>query len=207
VEQGYFQLCIALYRPDIPSHVASNNGLVSPPQSTSEPDLIRGLQQLSISQSQSTIPALNDGGSMMSTPVRSSALQMHPSYGYMPILYQSVPPYVLDNLPPQSHSGGFPSATLPYINPMAPRSAYIPRDMIVPRGFPPLNRRQNATRISRSPYYQRADQHNFVNIDHIKEGTDVRTTVSSFMKTMNRAGLIFNRSCCGIYLIKLTKHI
>lgn len=60
---------------------------------------------------------------------------------------------------------------------MVPRSAYIPRDMI-PRGLPGLSRRQNATRVSRSPYYQQTNSHNHVDVNRIREGTDVRTTVS-----------------------------
>jgi hypothetical protein len=56
--------------------------------------------------------------------------------------------------------------------------------MIVPRQFPGLNpglnRRHNATRVARSPYYQQTNSHNHVDVNRIREGTDVRTTVRSF---------------------------
>ncbi|WYZ40324.1 hypothetical protein EsH8_IV_000665 [Colletotrichum jinshuiense] len=38
-------------------------------------------------------------------------------------------------------------------------------------------RRQHATRINRSPYYNVASHHNHVDVNRIREGTDVRTTI------------------------------
>lgn len=55
-------------------------------------------------------------------------------------------------------------------------------DLTTPRQFQhygrPDNRRQNAMRVSRSPYYNAANHHNHVDVGRIREGTDVRTTVS-----------------------------
>ncbi|CCF42833.1 hypothetical protein CH063_02934 [Colletotrichum higginsianum] len=42
------------------------------------------------------------------------------------------------------------------------------------RGEP---RRQNAARVNRSPYYNVASHHNHVDVNRIREGTDVRTTI------------------------------
>lgn len=39
------------------------------------------------------------------------------------------------------------------------------------------NRRQNAMRVSRSPYYSSAGHHNHVDVNRIRDGIDVRTTV------------------------------
>ncbi|KAI1122901.1 RNA recognition motif 2-domain-containing protein [Nemania abortiva] len=180
--EGGFQLCIALYRPDVRSFSPVNGGMTSPTRtSMAGLDIVHDLQRLSMSQSQSTVPALNNTNTLLSTPIRSPALQVHPTYGMLPIVYHSIPmatpPYVFDNMPSRSHSAAFSSAAYPFINPMAPRSAYIPRDMMVPRGLPGLNRRQNATRVSRSPYYQQTNSHNHVDVNRIREGTDVRTTI------------------------------
>ncbi|KAI1185922.1 RNA recognition motif 2-domain-containing protein [Nemania serpens] len=180
--EGGFQLCIALYRPDIPSYGTANSGVISPARtSTTESDMVNDLQRLSMSRSQSTVPALNSTNSLLSTPVRSPALQMHPTYGMLPIVYHSIPtatpPYVFDSIASRPYAAAFSPAGYQFINPMAPRSAYIPRDMVIPRQFPGLNRRQNASRISRSPYYQQTNSHNHVDVNRIREGTDVRTTI------------------------------
>ncbi|KAI0481657.1 RNA recognition motif 2-domain-containing protein [Xylaria cf. heliscus] len=180
--EGGFQLCIALYRPDIPSYGATNTGIISPARtSTTGSDIVHDLQRLSMSRSQSTVPALNNANALLSTPIRSSGLQMQPTYGMLPILYHGIPmttpPYVFDNLPARSHAAAFSSAAYPFLSPVAPRSAYVPRDMIVPRQYPGLNRRQNATRVSRSPYFQQTNNHNHVDVNRIREGTDVRTTI------------------------------
>ncbi|KAI0455684.1 RNA recognition motif 2-domain-containing protein [Xylaria acuta] len=180
--EGGFQLCIALYRPDIPSYGTVNSGVISPARtSTTGSDIVQDLQRLSMSRSQSAVPALNNANALLSTPVRSSGLQMQPTYGMLPILYHGIPmttpPYVFDNLPSRSHTAAFSSAAYPFLSPVAPRSAYIPRDMIAPRQYPGLNRRQNATRVSRTPYYQQTNSHNHVDVNRIREGTDVRTTI------------------------------
>ncbi|KAI0395334.1 RNA recognition motif 2-domain-containing protein [Xylariaceae sp. FL0594] len=178
-----FQLCIALYRPDIPPYTSpSNSGVMSPAQtSATGSDLAHDLQRLSISRPQSALPAFNNPSNLVSTPVRSPALQMHPAYGMLPILYPGIPmatpPYVFDQLSARSPSATFSSAGYPMISPMTPRSAYIPRDLMIPRPYAGLHRRQNATRIARSPYYQQANSHNHVDVNRIREGTDVRTTI------------------------------
>ncbi|KAI0971707.1 RNA recognition motif 2-domain-containing protein [Xylaria arbuscula] len=180
--EGGFQLCIALYRPDVSAYGITNSGMISPARtSTTGSDIVHDLQRLSMSRPQSTVPALNNANTLLNTPVRSPALQVQPTYGMLPIVYHGIPmttpPYVFDNLPSRSHAAAFSSAAYPFLSPMTPRSAYIPRDMIVPRQFQSLSRRQNATRISRSPYYQQTNSHNHVDVNRIREGTDVRTTI------------------------------
>ncbi|KAL0931587.1 meiosis protein mei2 [Colletotrichum truncatum] len=41
----------------------------------------------------------------------------------------------------------------------------------------PELRRQNAARVNRAPYYSVANHHNHVDVNRIREGTDVRTTI------------------------------
>ncbi|KAI0433941.1 RNA recognition motif 2-domain-containing protein [Xylaria sp. FL1042] len=180
--EGGFQLCIALYRPDVSAYGTAHSGMISPARtSTTGSDIVHDLQRLSMSHSQPTVPGSNNANALLSTPVRSPALQMQPTYGMLPVVYHGIPmttpPYVFDNLSSRSHTAAFSTAAYPFLSPMTPRSAYIPRDMIVPRQFQGLNRRQNATRISRSPYYQQTNSHNHVDINRIREGTDVRTTI------------------------------
>ncbi|KAI2637518.1 RNA recognition motif 2-domain-containing protein [Xylaria nigripes] len=180
--EGGFQLCIALYRPDIDPYNTANGGVMSPARtSTTGSDIVQEFQRLSMSRAQSTLPTLSNGNALLSTPIRSPALQVQPAYGMLPILYHGIPmatpPYVFDNVHPRSHNAALSSAAYPFLSPMAPRSAYVPRDMVGPRHLPTLNRRQNATRISRSPHYQQSNSHNHVDVNRIREGTDVRTTI------------------------------
>lgn len=162
---------------------------MSPSRTPTGFDLAHDMQRLSMSRSQSTVPALNNANTLLSTPIRSSALQVQPTYGMVPVVYHGIPmatpPYVLDGLSSRSHSAAFsptaypPSTSYSFLSPMASRNAYIPRDMVVTRPFSGMNRRQHATRVSRSPFYQQANNHNHVDVNRIREGTDVRTTVSS----------------------------
>ncbi|GAP89639.1 putative meiosis protein mei2 [Rosellinia necatrix] len=180
--EGGFQLCIALYRPDISSYGTINNDVISPTRtSTASSDIAHDLQRLTMSRSQSTVPTLNNASTILRTPIRSPALQVQPTYGMLPIVYHGIPmatpPYVFDSLPSRPHTAAFSSAAYPFLSPMTSRNAYIPRDMVVPRPFPGLNRRQNATRVSRSPYFQPTNSHNHVDVNRIREGTDVRTTI------------------------------
>ncbi|KAJ8123704.1 hypothetical protein ONZ43_g404 [Nemania bipapillata] len=68
--EGGFQLCIALYRPDIRSYGTANNGVISPARtSTTGSDIVQDLQRLSMSRSQSTVPTLNSANTLLSTPI------------------------------------------------------------------------------------------------------------------------------------------
>ncbi|KAI1824877.1 RNA recognition motif 2-domain-containing protein [Xylaria intraflava] len=180
--EGGFQLCIALYRPDTDPYGVVNNSLMSPARtSTTGSDIVQEFQRLSMSRSQSAMSTLSSANTLLSTPVRSSALQVQPTYGMLPIVYHGIPmatpPYVFDNLASRTHNAALQPTAYPFLSPMAPRNAYIPRDMVVPRQVQNLNRRQNATRIARSPHYQQTNSHNHVDVNRIREGTDVRTTI------------------------------
>ncbi len=69
----------------------------------------------------------------------------------------------------------------------------MPADLGVPRSLSspyirPDGRRQNAMRVARTPYYHAAGHHNHVDVVRIREGTDVRTTVSSSRAPMVNTG-------------------
>ncbi|KAK4123256.1 hypothetical protein N657DRAFT_681376 [Parathielavia appendiculata] len=95
------------------------------------------------------------------TPTRGQGVApmppMSPMSGSMPImapLYNTTPPAT-----PMAMHGGFTS----------------------PRGIQPYgrldSRRQNAMRVHRSPYYNNAGHHNHVDVNRIRDGIDVRTTI------------------------------
>ena len=111
-----------------------------------------------------------------------------------PVVFQSPffanVPYILDSLAPGCNQGSFtPINALhqpyPGLSPLyhAPPSPAL----TVQNGYSPSRtvtgylrsdgRRQNATRVTRSPYNTSANHHNYVDINRIRDGIDVRTTV------------------------------
>lgn len=95
-------------------------------------------------------------------PVQASALMtpMSPSYQMVGSLYRTPPSPALSVSNNQS-----PSRPMPMYG----------------RGDA---RRQNATRVNRSPHTNAASHHNHVDIHRIREGIDVRTTVSNSVKVL-----------------------
>ncbi|SPQ22724.1 f8625fbd-b7d2-42f0-902b-fa845fd9621f [Thermothielavioides terrestris] len=69
-----------------------------------------------------------------------------------------------------------PLFTTPPATPMAVHGEYTNPRSIQPYGrFD--HRRQNAMRVHRSPYYNNAGHHNHVDVNRIRDGIDVRTTI------------------------------
>src|SRR5690606_25256042 len=99
------------------------------------------------------MPYVVDG--LANTGQTSPITPASPGYSTMGPFYQTPPSPALT-----SHNNQSPSRAL---------SSY---------GRPDV-RRQNATRINRSPHHNATSHHNHVDIHRIREGTDVRTTVSS----------------------------
>ncbi|KAI1265087.1 RNA recognition motif 2-domain-containing protein [Xylariaceae sp. FL1019] len=180
VIEGGFQVCVTLYRPDIPSYTSVPTGLVSPARTaTTASDIANDFQRLSLTRAPSTVPGVSTANALLSTPVRTPGLHMQP-YGMLPILYSMAsPPYLLDHLPSRPHAAAFSPGGYPMMSPLGPRpSPYTSRDLVTQRQLQQsFNRRQNATRVNRSPYYQQSNSHNHVDISRIEEGTDVRTTI------------------------------
>ncbi|KAI1082352.1 RNA recognition motif 2-domain-containing protein [Whalleya microplaca] len=178
------QICMTLYRPDIPSMTnANHDGIISPIRNTgTTPDLVGGFQRMSIARPHSVVPAMSNA--LVSTPARSTAssgFQVQPPYGMMPVLYQGMPvspPYMLDQPPHRSHSAMLSSSNYSLASPVMPQpSPYMSADYMTPRQFQNYGRRSNAVRITRSGYCNAANHHNHVDVSRIREGTDVRTTI------------------------------
>ena len=182
---------MALYRPDIPTMASSPpDDVVSPSRAASTTsDLVNDFQQFSVSsRTHSAGPSVH--GSILSPPARSqisTPFQLQPTYGMMPVLYHGVPvtpPYVYDGMQSRSHTGIAPSSSnYSLVSPMiSPSSSFASGDFMTPRQFQPVGRgdgrRHNATRIARSSFYNQNTHHNHVDVNRIREGTDVRTTVS-----------------------------
>ena len=182
---------MALYRPDIPSMAnGSQDGIISPNRSASTvQEISNDFNHLSFSSSSPSVgPVMH--GSILSPPARSqisTPFQLQPTYGMMPVVYHGVPvspPYAFDGMQPRSHTGIPPSSNYSLVSPMmSPSSSLASTDLMTPRQFQPLGRgdgrRHNAMRVTRSSLYNQNTHHNHVDTNRIREGTDVRTTVSS----------------------------
>ncbi|KAI1213433.1 RNA recognition motif 2-domain-containing protein [Annulohypoxylon truncatum] len=186
VVQG-FQICIVLYRPDVaPS--ASQSGLIGSTSSIASPsDLATGFRRMSIGRAQSVMA--NPANSLLSTPVRptlpANSFSVPQSYGMVPLMYSPLPmspSYVLDQGTPRSYGGMLQPSNYSLVSPsMSQQGPLVHSDLTTPRQFQNYGRldgrRQNAMRISRSPYYNSANHHNHVDVNRIREGIDVRTTI------------------------------
>jgi len=119
---------------------------------------------------------------------------------------------------PQGVAGNMTSpASVPFVGPMFTQhhvqfrghDDYSPRRQFAAFGSIE-NRRQNATRIARGPHFNTANHHNHVDIERIRGGHDVRTTVSNHGAMMAR-GLAVDaeilRSCFGTFQTKSHKRI
>ncbi|KAK4188698.1 putative meiosis protein [Podospora australis] len=150
-------------------------------------------------------PAQTLGSSMVSRtfqapiglPVQHQQLAMYP------VGYYTVPPstpnrYMMDQTPTRSPGisqsmqsmspmtpigGGMPMMSplytqTPPATPMFHTEYTSPRSLQAYGRFDNrFNHRQNAMRVNRSPQYNTAGHHNHVDVNRIREGTDVRTTI------------------------------
>ncbi|KYK54535.1 meiosis protein MEI2 [Drechmeria coniospora] len=129
-------------------------------------------------------------------PLAAPDIRAHSQFAMYPLVFQSPfatgMPYTLDSfLSANTHTHGqitpVPqiSPSYPVIGPLfhSPPSpaltahhGYSPSRQLAGFGKPDT-RRQNAMRISRSSYHNVASHHNHVDINRIRDGIDVRTTV------------------------------
>ncbi|KAI1097269.1 RNA recognition motif 2-domain-containing protein [Jackrogersella minutella] len=181
-----FQICMVLYRPDLmPS--TPQGGIVSSAQSITTPaELTTGFRRMSIGRPQSVMPSATS--SLLGTPARSAissgGYAIPQSYGMVPLVYPGLPvspPYVFDQTPSRSYSSMVPSSNYSLASPtLSHQSSLLSSDLMTPRQFQhygrPDGRRQNAMRVARSPGYN-ANHHNQVDVNHIRDGIDVRTTI------------------------------
>ncbi|KAI3547220.1 RNA recognition domain-containing protein 2 [Colletotrichum abscissum] len=151
-------------------------------------DLTSALHALSLSNQANSMPLMPQGVSIPvpGSPYPPLGIQVSP-LAMWPILcqpqFQPGTAYVLNDgqrlSPPTStsdsaryqftnHLFSQPSPSMPMMGSMSPGTRAEPR-------------RQNAARVNRSPYYNVASHHNHVDVNRIREGTDVRTTVSDVL--------------------------
>lgn len=71
-------------------------------------------------------------------------------------------------------------------------------------GYGRLDRRQNASRVSRNSFQSPTSHHNHVDVHRIREGTDVRTTVRIIYLVLN-AHADLSRLCCETYQTRSTR--
>lgn len=107
-----------------------------------------------------------------------------------PLMYHNQPPgsapYVVDNYANHPSAPYHLPAGLTTFAPMYQPTSQTPLVPYQPGystpkalGFARQDaRRQNAQRVNRSPYFNAAGNHNHVEISRIRDGIDVRTTVS-----------------------------
>lgn len=139
--------------------------------------------------------ALQGPGQHQHQPSPMTVHMQHPFTMWPVICQPQMQPsmaYVLDSNQ-QFHQGTSPSPMGHYqITP--PRlsrhgqMAHVPENFSQPRTMPgighPDSRRQHAARVSRSSFYNVASHHNHVDVARIREGIDVRTTVSLHLSLM-----------------------
>ncbi|RYP47337.1 hypothetical protein DL768_006588 [Monosporascus sp. mg162] len=183
-------LCMVLHRPDLAPSMPNglHEGTLSPTRTAmTGSDLASELQHMSVSsRAHSAAPSMHS--SLFNTPARSpipTPFQLQPSYGMVPVVYHSIPvspPYVLDPNQPRSHSAIMSSSNYSLMSPiMAPSTPFTSTDLMTPRHFQQPRytdgRRHHAMRVARTSFYNPNTHHNHVDVNRIREGTDVRTTI------------------------------
>lgn len=128
----------------------------------------------------------------MSRPTPSTNIHLQSAFTMYPFMFQpslaSSMSYALERLPGTAQIGpmtpvspAYPAMSSLYQTPPSPAStSQTNQSPSRPTpGYGRLDaRRQNAMRISRSPHHSAAGHHNHVDIQRIRDGIDVRTTVS-----------------------------
>ncbi|KAK1484051.1 RNA recognition domain-containing protein 2 [Colletotrichum cuscutae] len=151
-------------------------------------DLTSALHTLSLSNQANSMPLMPQGVSIPvpGSPYPPLGIQVSP-LAMWPILcqpqFQPGTAYVLNDgqrlSPPTSTSD---SARYQFTSHLFPQpSPSMPMMGSMSTGTRAEPRRQNAARVNRSPYYNVASHHNHVDVNRIREGTDVRTTVSDVL--------------------------
>jgi hypothetical protein len=185
-----FQVCMTLHRPDIPTMaLLSSDRMSNPPEIIANSlDFASNIQRLTLTNRvPSSVSSFTPG--FLNTPSRSPSAptyQIPASYGMVPFVYHGMPlnpPYMPDPVSPRVQNM-FPSGNYSWVGPVYPQqSTIMSPELVTPRQFAyhrADGRRQNAVRVHRSPYQHHnvSGQHNHVDVDRIREGIDVRTTVS-----------------------------
>lgn len=175
--------CMTLYQPDMIHESQEAADSVQKPPISSVADYQEAFQRLNMNQSQA--PAQNIAMPMYSTPVRARLAPTYPMrspYSIMPMVYHGIPlspPYITEPVSRRAMESSMSqrsalSAASTFAG--SPKSFGSP-DSTAPSPFSPFARRQHALRVTRSPHSNAAGVHNVVEVNRIREGTDVRTTI------------------------------
>ncbi|KAE9568259.1 Meiosis protein mei2 [Colletotrichum fructicola] len=147
-------------------------------------DLTNAFQALAMSKNPTQIGMSPHGTSMMGPGSTCPPFGIQvPPFAMWPILcqpqFQPGMGYLLDggsrlSLPPATSSPAGYQFVSPLFSPQARGLSTAGSMSCSPKPEP---RRQNASRVNRSPYYNVTSHHNHVDVNRIREGTDVRTTI------------------------------
>ncbi|KAI1144107.1 RNA recognition motif 2-domain-containing protein [Hypoxylon sp. FL0543] len=178
---GGFHICMMLHRPDLMPSSTLFPFSSSTRTATTPSELTSDFRRMSIGRPQSVAPSA--ANSLFGTPARSAVssnmFPLQQPYGMVPLLYPGLPlavPYVSE--PSRAYNSMLPPSNYSLASSgMSTQGSMMSTDLVTPRQFQHYGRRQNAMRISRSPYYNAANHHNHVDVARIRDGIDVRTTI------------------------------
>ncbi|KAH0426888.1 hypothetical protein CcaCcLH18_10064 [Colletotrichum camelliae] len=166
------------------THEEHDGSIEAPGPLLPSQDLTNAFQALAMSKNPTQIGMSPHGTSMVGSGSTYPPLGIQvPPFAMWPILcqpqFQPGMGYLLDGGPRLSLPPATPSpAGYQFVSPLFsphPRGLSTAGSMSCsPRPEP---RRQNASRVNRSPYYNITSHHNHVDVNRIREGTDVRTTI------------------------------
>lgn len=187
----------------------THDRIISPARTaTNSLDLVGDFQRMSVARSQSTVSVPTTYMSTPTRSSHAPGFHVQPSYGMVPVVYHGMPmspnaialsprgmpmplsprsmsmspSYMLDQVSPRGHNGMYPAGNYSWVGPVYHHQPPVSAEYMTPRQFAhPRHdtRRQNATRVHRSPYHHHnvSSQHNQVDVGRIRDGIDVRTTI------------------------------
>ncbi|KAK1831709.1 RNA recognition motif 2-domain-containing protein [Podospora conica] len=175
--------------PQSPGHFAvpQSPGHFNIPQSPAHFNIPQSPAHFNVPQSPGPFNMLQQVGRSSMVP----QMMQQPSAYQMVYQNQMMAPtgYLVDQTPtrrstsvasfsPMTPMSGHTSMSLsPAFTPPTTPMTY-PNSFASPRGMTPFTgRRQNAARVNRSPYHNAAGHHNQVDVERIRSGIDVRTTI------------------------------
>ncbi|KAI2626476.1 RNA recognition motif 2-domain-containing protein [Hypoxylon sp. NC1633] len=188
-----FQICITLYRPDLPPHSSAAGNV--------DTELVAAMQRMTLTRglpiaAQSVLnnttrsSASASASASVSVSAPSAGYPLQPSYDMLSLVPYQGP--VSNQLMPQqltTRGQGGLFSPMPHMSPMPLNSFGMASPMRGPSSMDsglhrpfhqygrPEGRRQNAMRIARGPSHNAANNYNQVDVNRIRSGTDVRTTI------------------------------
>lgn len=157
-------------------------------------DLTNAFSSMSVARTPPNRGTMVPGGRFAQS---GGGMQVYPQVSMYPMMFNTpISPQVgsgyqiVDQLqprtPPSQLMGRLPLLTPSYTaptvtGPLVVRNGFSGGRPVMPFSPRTDSRRQNAVRVNRSSYYNNASHHNHVDVNRIREGSDVRTTVSPML--------------------------